>query len=192
MKFKLLLLFIFSFSFLAQVEAQRRTTSVRGYTRKDGTYVRPHTRSYNSGSGYSSSYSSSPTSNINYLNSSINSSKEEYTPSETFQEEGIQNSKLSVTEDKNSGTKIYLSVLYYNDKIIDICPITKSYQDWDFNRVYHSFNKSLITAEDTLELITNYNWTVRGENVTKNFEYEYSKKGNPKFLKKKIEVLYIK
>lgn len=190
MKLKFLLLLIFSVSFFNHIEAQRRSTSVKGYTRKDGTYVRPHTRSYNSGSGYSS-YSSSSGSNGNYISSSTNTSNYEYTPSESFEKEGIQDSKLNVTEDKDSGTKIYLSVLYYNDKIIDICPITRSYNDWDFDKVYHSFNKSLITAEDALELVTNYNWTVREGNVTKNFEYDY-KKQNPKFLKKKIETIKIK
>lgn len=191
MKLKFFLLLIFSLSFLNQFEAQRRSTSVKGYTRKDGTYVRPHTRSYNSGSGYSS-YSSSSGSSGNYISSSTNTPNYQYTPSESFEKEGIQDSKLNVTEDKNSGTKIYLSVLYYNDKIIDICPITRSYNDWDFDRVYHSFNKSLITAEDALELVTNYNWAIKGENITKDFKYEYPKKGNTKFLKKKIEKVNIK
>lgn len=52
---KRILLVVLTLFVLGQIFAQRRTTNVRGYYRKDGTYVRSHTRSYNPVRGASSS-----------------------------------------------------------------------------------------------------------------------------------------
>jgi len=60
---RLFLLIALIIAFSAEGFSQRKTTSIKGYYRKDGTYVRPHTRTYN-GSGsssYSSSYNTSKT-----------------------------------------------------------------------------------------------------------------------------------
>lgn len=197
MKLKFLLLFIFSFSFLYQIDAQRRTTSVKGYTRKDGTYVRPHTRSYTSGSGYSSygsgstgSYSSSfaPTSS-----DSKNSQNGEFlTSTSRYNGEKIVKSQLNKFTDTDEnyldGNIIYLSVLYYNNKVIDICPIKKDYNDWSFSEVYHSFNKNKLSSEDALDLISNYGWSLNNDKLRKNFQYS-SDKNSPAYLVKTIEAM---
>lgn len=207
MKIKLLLLFIFSFSFLAQIEAQRRTTSVRGYTRKDGTYVKPHTRSYNSGNGYSSSSygsanlgSTSSEENYSYKNlakDEENSDSRYLLKTSDYNGETIELSKLNAIQNTDTtneeGNIIYISVLYYNGKIIDICPITKGYGSWSFNNIYHSFNRNKITSDDALELITNYGWEIHNEKIGKSYKFELnSDKKLPNCFTKKIEALKLK
>ncbi|WP_185288445.1 hypothetical protein [Chryseobacterium lactis] len=197
MKLKFILLLILSFSFVNQLEAQRRTTSVKGYTRKDGTYVRPHTRSYTSGSGYSS-YSSGSTGSYNSLFSSTpsdseNSQNGEYLASTSrYNGEKIVKSQLNKVPDADEnyleGNIIYLSVLYYNNKVIDICPIKKDYSDWSFSEVYHSFNKNKLSSEDTLDLISNYGWSLNNDKLRKNFQYS-SDKNSPTYLARTIEAM---
>lgn len=201
MKLKFLLLIIFSLSFFAQYEAQRRSTSVKGYTRKDGTYVRPHTRNYNSRSSYSSKSYTSP-----YLSDfDENSSKSknlisgQYLTS-TSKYNGNKIEKSNLTSIQNSdvdvidGNVIYLSVLYYNDKIIDICPISKNIIDnWAFDEVNHSFNKNSITPENALDLISNYGWRVNDEKISKSFRYTSTyDEGLPNYLVKKFEAIKLK
>ncbi len=203
MKLKFLLLIIFSFSFLTQIEAQRRTTSVKGYTREDGTYVRPHTRSYNSGSSYSSSsYQSSPsyssssdesyskfkkTSSGDYLASTSNYNGDRIEKSNLI---SIQNSDFEMED----GNIIYLSVLYYNDKVIDICPISKNIiDDWAFDEVNHSFNKNNLTPQDALDLVSNYGWRISKDKISRSFRYVSSyDKVLPNYLIKKIEAVKLK
>lgn len=203
MKLKFLLLTIFALSFLAQVEAQRRSTSVKGYTRKDGTYVRPHTRSYNSGSIYSSSgsrNSSSYSSNSEerYSESKKTISSQYLTSTSNYNGDRIEKSNLVSIQnsdlDTDDGNIIYLSVLYYNDKVIDICPITKNIiNKWAFDEVNHSFNKNNLTPQDALDLISNYGWSVSNEKISKDFRYVSSyDKGFPNYLSKKIEAVKLK
>lgn len=202
MKLKLLLLIIFSFSFLTQVEAQRRTTSVKGYTRKDGTYVRPHTRSYNSGKGYSSNASNYSSSYLSSSDESRSESKafsgEYLTSTSNYKGDKIEKSNLVSIQNSDSETEdgniIYLSVLYYNDKVIDICPISKDILgEWDFDNIYHSFNKKNLSSEDALDLISNYKWSINNEKMTKSFRYaRYDDKGLPNYLSKKIEAIKLK
>lgn len=197
MKPQFILLFIFSLSFLYQVDAQRRTTSVKGYTRKDGTYVRPHTRSYTSGSGYSS-YSSGLTEGHSssfdtiFSDSKNDQSGEYLTSTSKYNGEKIVKSQLNKVPDADEnyleGNIIYLSVLYYNNKVIDICPIKKDYNDWSFNEVYHSFNKSKLSSEDALDLISNYGWSLSNDKLRKTFQYS-SDKNSPSYLVKTIEAM---
>lgn len=202
MKFKILLLLIFSFSFLSQFEAQRRTTSVKGYTRKDGTYVRPHTRSYNSGRSYSSSgsnYSSSYQSISDKNDSESTTFSGDYlTSTSSYKGDKIEKSSLISTQNSDleteDGNIIYLSVLYYKDKVIDICPISKNiFNSWDFDEINHSFNKNNLSSEDALDLVSNYGWSINKEKISKSFRFAmYDDKGLPNYLTKKMEAIKLK
>lgn len=202
MKFKILLLLIFSFSFLSQFEAQRRTTSVKGYTRKDGTYVRPHTRSYNSGRSYSSSgsnYSSSYQSISDKNDSESTTFSGDYlTSTSSYKGDKIEKSSLISTQNSDleteDGNIIYLSVLYYKDKVIDICPISKNiFNSWTFDEINHSFNKNNLSSEDALDLVSNYGWSINKEKISKSFRFAmYDDKGLPNYLTKKMEAIKLK
>lgn len=202
MKFKILLLLIFSFSFLSQFEAQRRTTSVKGYTRKDGTYVRPHTRSYNSGRSYSSSgsnYSSSYQSISDKNDSESTTFSGDYlTSTSSYKGDKIEKSSLISTQNSDleteDGNIIYLSVLYYKDKVIDICPISKNiFNSWAFDEINHSFNKNNLSSEDALDLVSNYGWSINKEKISKSFRFAmYDDKGLPNYLTKKMEAIKLK
>ncbi|WP_139421487.1 hypothetical protein [Chryseobacterium mulctrae] len=200
MKLKFLLLVIFSFSFLTQFGAQRRTTSVKGYTRKDGTYVKPHTRSYNSGRSYSSSgssYSSSyQTSYDKNYSQSPTFSSDYLTSTSSYKGDKIEKSSLISTQNSETedGNIIYLSVLYYKDKVIDICPISKNIiNNWTFDEVNHSFNKNNLSSEDALDLVSNYGWSIDKEKISKSFRFaRYDDKGLPNYLTKKMEAIKLK
>jgi len=202
MNYKVILLLIFSCSFLVKIEAQKRTTSVRGYTRKDGTYVKPHNRSYTAGSGYSSynsdtNFSNEDSSSYQNLNDDkVNSDSKYLVKTSDYNGETIELSKLSSIQNTDTsneeGNVIYVSVLYYNDKVIDVCPISKNIiNNWDFNNVYHFIDKNEITPEHALDLISNYNWNLYKEKISKGFMYTSDKKF-PSYLKKKIESLKLK
>lgn len=225
MRYKNILLFIFTFFIAGQIFAQKKTTSVKGYYRKDGTYVRPHTRTYNAGSSsyssgsYSSTYVNKDTAeNIpltglqmealtktEYQTTTANSKYQKgvkISPS-TLQIDGepeyqgatiISDTIKAKQEIRNNSLVIYISVLRYNGKAIDICPITRNYSgDWDFNKVQHRFIKTAITAEEALQLVADYEWIISGEELKKDFSYDYfSSKGFPKYLTKTIEVMKLK
>ncbi|MCU0438148.1 MAG: hypothetical protein MUC49_09540 [Raineya sp.] len=86
--------------------AQKKSVSVKGYYRKNGTYVRPHTRSY-SGSSSSSSTSKSHSSKSystgsSYSNQKATDEKPEktdstYTPTNTTKSSGIAIDKPQTT-----------------------------------------------------------------------------------------------
>lgn len=206
MKLKILLSFLFLFSILTQMDAQRRTTSVKGYTRKDGTYVKPHSRSYNSGSGYSSYSSGSGGSNTSsylgndksYTDSKKSSPNQYLSYTSDYNGDKIEKSKLTVLPDFDEnyleGNIIYLSVLYYNGKVIDICPVTKNIiNKWDFDNIYHSIDQDKLTPEHALDLISNYHWSIYKEKITKSFKYISSyEKPFPSYLTKSIEAIKLK
>ena len=173
---------------------------MRGYTRKDGTYVRPHTRSYTAGSGYSSYNSNtnfSSEEDYSYKNLSKENSDSKYlTKTSDYDGETIEVSKLNAIQNTDTsneeGNVIYISVLYYNDKIIDICPIPRNIiNKWDFDDVYHYVDKDEITSEHALDLISNYNWNLYKEKIFKGFKYTSERKFPP-YLKKKIESIKLK
>lgn len=204
MKLNFFLIVVFSFSFLTQFEAQRRSISVKGYTRKDGTYVRPHIRSYNSGKTYStgsssSSYSSSYLSDSNDSNIDSKTSSDGYlTFTSNYNGDKIEKSNLISIQNSDletqAGNIIYLSVLYYKDKVIDICPISKNIIDkWAFDEINHSFNKNNLSSEDALDLVSNYGWNINKEKISKSFRYtRFDDKGLPNYLIKKIEAVKLK
>lgn len=220
---KVLLLFVLTIILGGQSFAQRKTTSVKGYYRKDGTYVRPHTRHYNAGSGtYSSSSYGTPsndndtTDNIQLTTLNIATlEKKEYSTSTskykyekgtkitptTLVTDNLEGNQSTATdtlkpkqEAQSDGIIIYVSVLRYNGKTIDICPITRDYSDdWDFNKVRHRFAKSTVTAEEALQLVSEYGWTISEEDLKKDFSYDYiASKGFPKYLTRTIEAMKLK
>ncbi len=141
-------LILLSLSFLLG-HSQRKTTSVKGYYRKNGTYVKPHTRSYNSsssnysyGSGYSAENNTNDSIKINNLSlMEINSSE--------IKKGKTRISNLKKVSDENEGVIFYVSVLRYNGMVIDICPIKRDYSNnWDFDNVKHIIDKNLITPEE--------------------------------------------
>ena len=220
---KKILLLILTIIMVGQSFAQRRTTSVKGYYKKNGTYVSPHTRHYNAGSSsYSSgSYSSNSTEpnseeniplttlsvatidKLEFTNSTskYKHSKGEKIISTTLSRDNDTSNNIVETdtiksnqETNNNGIIIYVSVLRYDGKTIDICPVSRDYSgDWDFNKVQHHFQKKSITAEEALILISDYGWIISEEDLKKDFTYDYiSSKGFPKFLTKTIEAMKLK
>jgi len=194
------------------VLAQRRSTSVRGYTRKDGTYVRPHVRGYTAGSGSTSSYSSSNSSapksdeialtTLKFAAVNVNdgaSAKPAY-----IKEKG---QKIALTtlnfidsrgdsanlEDKTEvgGIVFYVSVLRYKGKTLDICPVPRGYSGWDFEKVEHKFQKKDIATEDALDLISNYGWRIYSDEISKNFSYGSTDKSFPTYLTKTVEAIRV-
>lgn len=192
------------------VLAQRRSTSVKGYTRKDGTYVRPHVRGYTAGSGSTSSYgysSDSPSKNdevaLTTLNFSIAADRADTKPT-YLKEKGqkIALTSLNFINSENdtanlkdkiegSGIVFYVSVLRYKGKTLDICTIPRSYGSWEFEKVSHEFQKKDITTEDALDLVSNYGWSISNDKISRNFIYDYNSKGFPSFLTKTTEAIRV-
>lgn len=219
---KKIILIILAFLIVGQIFAQRRTTNVKGYYRKDGTYVRPHTRHYNAGTGNSSSSNTyyngannksddtqniplstleiSPLEQSDYSHSTSkykNGKGDRIQPAKVITVLDEVNPSLSETLDtsnqQSAGALIYISVLRYNGRTIDICPITRGYfSEWEFDKVHHSFDKKLISTVDALDLISNYGWRISDETISKDYTYNYSDKGLPEYLTKTIEALKLK
>lgn len=246
MNYRNLLLLLLTFCLTATTFAQKRSTSVKGYYRKNGTYVRPHTRTYNAGNGttsssyYSSSYNTNKTekdsiesipentlsliavektdyekttskysnrknnkisasslttvktTGINSYRNIDDNSNIEVEQKNTEVETSNQNGN-SKNENKSDGVTIYLSVLRYNGKTIDICPVTRGILgNWDFDKTYHSFEKSLISTDDALDLVSNFGWRIKEDKISKDYSYSYNDKGLPKYLTKTIEAMKLK
>ena len=190
--------------------AQRRSTNVKGYTRKDGTYVRPHVRGYAAGSGSTASYgysNDSPSKKdeiaLTTLNFSVAADRTD--DKTTYLKEKGQ--KIALTslnfinsendtanlKDKTEGSGIvfYVSVLRYKGKTLDICTIPRSYGSWEFEKVSHEFQKKDITTEDALDLVSNYGWSISNDKISRNFTYDYNSKGLPSFLTKTTEAIRV-
>jgi hypothetical protein len=205
---------------IGQNFAQRKTTSVKGYYRKDGTYVSPHTRHYNSStspypsssSSYSTNYKKEKNDSI-YLTSlnvlTIYKSDYSIPKSKYGKDIKISPSKLAINSDENNTSKdtlninsvsniegivIYVSVLRYKGNTIDICPIARNYEgDWDFHNVKHHFNKNILSAEEVSQLVSHYDWMTSGKEIKKDFSTEHIiSKGFPAFLTKTIEAIKLK
>ncbi|WP_407534516.1 hypothetical protein [Elizabethkingia miricola] len=183
------LFFLLTIICVSHLAAQRRSTTVKSYYKKDGTFVRSHTRDYNSGSGishsggYSGIYTTEETGNVPVNQLSILSVNKK----ELSGKAKIKESPLSASDAE--GIIIFLSVLRYNGKTIDICPISRNIiGDWKFNDLEHRFDKNLISAEDALDLASNYGWNIRNEKISKSF-YSFSEKKFPAYLTQTIEAI---
>lgn len=195
------------------VFAQRKTTSVKSYYRKDGTYVSSHTRSYTPGSSSSSdpaytAYASTeknvmPTTLklIDVSNSGEAKSNNFYpvvkgkkitlTTLKFINDKSLNDTSKIESTQQNLGIVFYVSVLRYNGKTLDICPIPRGYSDWSFEKVEHKFSKKQLTTEDALDLISNYGWRIYNDEISKDFSYSYGDKGFPKYLTKTTEAIRV-
>lgn len=212
---KQIFLFLLTLLLTISVFGQKRTTSVKGYTRKDGTYVRPHTRGYTPGSGSTSTYSYNvstsnpkdkeiePTS-LKFLTETKTNASPDYLGSVKYkgQKIGLTTLKFiggepdidnidSKGRRTESAIVFYVSVLRYKGKTLDICPVPRDYSGWSFDKVEHKFDKKLISTEDALDLISNYDWRIYSDKIEKNFSYSFSDRGFPTYLTKTIEAIAV-
>lgn len=175
------------------VDAQRRTTSVKGYTRKNGTYVKPHTRSYKSGSG---SYSSSSSS---YSGSSYASNENREIVESTLMAQLIVSDKdkkkgkveeIEIQEVVNDSTftsqetfYIDVYVLRYNDIILDIMAAPR--EAISFHPKYQ-FHKDKVPSDVVIDLVSNFGWTLKDDILSKTY-YSFESDKDPKYLSRKKE-----
>ncbi|QNN42942.1 hypothetical protein [Pedobacter roseus] len=207
-----ILLLLLSVLLMTSAFAQRRTTSVKGYYRKNGTYVSPHTRSYTAGTStqYSSTggatadddkiasttlkFSNSSETNLgsdNIIIAKYKGQKIALTKLKFINEEATDDTLISKDRNPGSGIVFYVSVLRYKDKTLDVCPIPRGYSDWSFEKVDHKFDKKLLSTEDALDLISNYGWRIYNDQISKDFSYSYNDKGFPPYLTKTIEAIKV-
>lgn len=212
---KIVLLLLFTLLLATSIFAQKRTTSVKGYYRKDGTYVRPHTRSYTPGASSSSSYSSSSSSSADSKDNEVETTTLKFSKNSTnavgnkgtygkYNGQKIalttlkfntNNSETDTTSLKNktneTGVVFYVSVLRYKGKTLDVCPVPRGYSGWSFDKVDHEFDKKLISTEDALDLVSNYGWRIYNDQISKDFELNYNDKRFPPYLTKTIEAIVV-
>ncbi len=153
-------------------------TRVSGYYRKNGTYVSSYTRG---GSSHSSSSSySSGTSNTD----------------ETPKEE-IKQSTLKIDD---NGFNVYVSVLKYNNQVIDVQQIERKYNWYGFDKkdswsdVKYSFDSKQLTQEEILKIVSDYGWYLKDGILSKTqyLGYSTSKFELPNFLSQSFEILKVK
>jgi hypothetical protein len=189
---------------------QRKTTYVKSYFRKDGTFVRSHTRHYNSGSNTSgSSASGGNTSGSSYSQHSTSRESEEL---EVFEGdfrivpsgrtggykkiEGMKVYPTTLVADTN-GVTVLLAVLRYNDSVIvDICPLEKSIVTYDYKTystlLYFKINKDKLKPEQVIELVSKYGFDLRDDYLTKSVYMGTGKAELPKYMNLKIEAITLK
>lgn len=175
------------------IDAQRRTTSVKGYTRKNGTYVKPHIRSYKSGWG---SYSSSSSS---YSGSSYASNENREIVESTLMAQLIVSDKdkkkgkveeIEIQEVVNDSTitsqetfYIDVYVLRYNDIILDIMAAPR--EAISFHPKYQ-FHKDKVPSDVVIDLVSNFGWTLKNDILSKTY-YSFESDKDPKYLSRKKE-----
>lgn len=200
---KIILSLLLAVNLIAKVEAQK-TTNVKGYYRKDGTHVKPHVRRYKSAKNYSNNSYTTKSGEDELIPISsltpMNFQNEDYVTLPGF--EAISPTTLTpITEvvpdtdtiqpNTNEGIIIYVSILRYNGKTIDICPIRRDiFLNWDFKSVSHQFSKNVISMEDALDLVGKFNWKIDGDMISK--LYFSTEEKLPKYLTKTIEAIKLK
>lgn len=221
---------------------------VRGYTRKDGTYVRPHTRSSPGSGSSSSTYNSSSVSSNDYSpgggrNITVKVDGHETTLSNKDFKDGwykagptlafykpksylddivpvyeastdlksftpVKTKKkrlFKTTEEKaevstmvydTSGVPVYLSVIRVNGKVADIVAFPRSIlneQTVDFSHtMYHVLDKSLFTAEQSLELIDKYGFKSEQGILKTSINVSYGNTKLPDYINHKVEVMRLR
>lgn len=209
-----IMLFLFTILLITSTLAQKRTTSVKSYYRKDGTYVSPHTRGYTAGSstslqnisirGVASKDNKISLTTLKFYNSSGTNVDTDNNIITKYKGQKIGLTKLKLINEDSSddtlsldqkkadlGIIFYVSVLRYKDKTLDVYPIPRGYSDWSFEKVEHKFDKKLLSTEDALDLISNYGWRIYNDQISKDFSYSYNDKGFPAYLTKTIEAIKV-
>lgn len=185
--------------------AQRRTTSVRGYYRKDGTYVSPHTRHYNAGS---SSYSGSSSSRSS---SNASSEQESETPEISdsnltvsgrygtggYKKAGGYSITPTAMKPDSNGVTMLLAVLRYNGtEVLDICPLQKTIVNYDYETSSTSLvfkvRKDRLKEGQVIELLSNWGFYDKDQFLGKSIYLGYGKNNLPPYLSLKIEALSLK
>lgn len=180
---KLLILFLL-LSLIAPLEgySQRRSTTVKSYYRKDGTYVRSHSRSYKSGSSKNTS---------SYIGSSYNGNSL-YDSGKQNDNNVIELDLLAIVENDISNDSIPKNifidayVLRYQGNILDINPISRD----SYVKVTHEFSKDLIPSDLVIDLVSNFDWMLNNGMLSKSY-YSYSSSKDPEGLVSKRERIYL-
>ena len=105
-------------------------------------------------------------------------------------ESGNDQSLLKQDTTKNQ-LVIYLSVLRYRGKIIDVSPISRDFSgEEDYSRIVHKLSKASLEPSDALEMVSNYGWQATGNKLYKLYS-TYNQK-DPSFISRAIESRKIK
>ena len=107
----------------------------------------------------------------------------------------LSKGKANTNQKNNSENShiIYLSVLRYNNEIIDICPISRNYDgEWNFDDIHHKFEKGKLSSEDALTLVSKFSWEINEDFISRKFSYDIDKIEFPQFLSRKTEVMRLK
>ncbi|NML21024.1 hypothetical protein HHL16_09080 [Pseudoflavitalea sp. G-6-1-2] len=186
---------------------QRKTTTVRSYFRKDGTFVRSHTRHYNAGDGSGSSYSYSSTgassggSTGAGIADNIEISETELKVAVTESGElskkigGLKVYPSRIKVDSNGAT-ILIAVLRYNDSVVDVCPVPRNIVSYDYNGYSMDLKLKILKArlkpEHVDELTSKYQFEWIDDQLRRTIFLGYGKIELPKYLDLKIEALTLK
>lgn len=179
--------------------AQRRTTTVRSYYRKDGTFVKSHTRHYNAGSESGSSGSYAGRSSDNNQRGVIVESSLNITHTDcTGKYSKVNSYKIipTILTRDTSGITIIVAVLRYDSLVADIYPLPKDIftHDYDFSSpsLYFRIPKDKIKPEHIIELISKYRFDLKDDVLTKSIYTSIGKIDLPPYLNVKFEALILK
>lgn len=181
------------------VFGQRKSTTVKSYYRKDGTFVRSHTRNTNSGSGSSKG-------NYSY-STRVNSGEPEIfestlhisTTAKTggYKKAGdVRVVPTALVADTN-GVTILVAVLRYNDTtVLDICPLPRSIVTYDYETsstsLYFKIPKDKVKPEHTIELVSKYRFDLKDDFLTKSEFLGIGKIYLPEYMTLKVEAITLK
>ncbi|WP_127129502.1 hypothetical protein [Pseudoflavitalea rhizosphaerae] len=184
---------------------QRKTTTVKSYFRKDGTFVRSHTRHYNAGSRtpnnrYINSSAKSTYSGRNSDDSDINASDLKVSfigdTGGYMKIGGIKIIPTTLAVDTN-GIAVLVAVLRYNDTtIVDICPLQRSIVDYDYEKtatsLFFKIQKDKIQPNQIIELVSKYEFYLKGDYLTKSAYLGIGKVDLPKYMSLRLEAVLLK
>lgn len=179
--------------------AQKKTTSVRGYYRKDGTYVNPHTRHYNAGSGSGSSGSSGSTyytpDLINYDNEINGGSAHAKRVSNPLNKIGdIEVMPAKVVND-TTGIVLIVAVLRYNEVVVDICALARNFFTFSFDAsagLHFKIQANKFKPEHILELTSKYNFQLKDEHLLKSEYLGVANMQLPSYMTLSLESLMLR
>ncbi len=180
--------------FVLSAELIAQKTKVKGYYRKDGTYVRPHYRSAKSSSSKSISSSNYSLNEIDIDEIPISSLTASSGVSSTIKKKDRLAGKIeirpsSLVNNSTSDNVIYISVLRYEDEVIDVSAIPRKYNgEYELREAFHKFSKEKISSDDALELVSEFGWKLEGDILSKRF-YSFTREKSPEYLTKTLEAL---
>jgi hypothetical protein len=179
---------------------QRKTTTVKSYFRKDGTFVCSHTRHYNAGSGSITNGYAYSSSNYDSENSEVfESALKVHSTGSTGRYKKAGQLKIipSHLMADTSGVTVLVAVLRYNDTVVvDICPLPRSILTYDYDMsstsLYFKIPKDKIKPEHIIELASKYQFDLKDDYLTKSEYLGIGKIDLPKYMNLKIEAITLK